>query len=75
MYYLVTKEKYWQKPTYDTLRSSLTAMKDHCVKHNVQRLAMPKIGCGLDRLSWGKVTDLIKEVFSGTNINITVYYI
>jgi hypothetical protein len=44
-------------------------------KHGVQRLAMPKIGCGLDRLSWEGATgvrELLLDVFEGTGLDITV---
>lgn len=31
IYYLVTKPQSWDKPSYESLRSSLKAMKDHMV--------------------------------------------
>lgn len=31
IYYLVTKDQSWNKPTYDSLRSSLNAMREHMV--------------------------------------------
>ena len=71
----VTKEKYFHKPTYASLRSSLEAMRDHAIQHNVKEIAMPKIGCGLDKLEWVKVVEVIKEVFLGTKIHIKVYFI
>ncbi|CAC5409913.1 ADP-ribose glycohydrolase OARD1 [Mytilus coruscus] len=73
VYYLITKVKATGKPTYDTLRASLKELKVHCVKNEVHRLAMPKIGCGLDRLEWEEVSTMICEIFSDTNIHITVY--
>ncbi|XP_028390691.1 ADP-ribose glycohydrolase OARD1-like [Dendronephthya gigantea] len=73
IYYLVTKPRYFHKPTYDTLRSSLIAMKVHCKEHEVTTLAMPRIGCGLDRLDWGEVRKIIKETFQDTNIHLTIY--
>ena len=73
IYYLVTKARYFQKPTYDTLRNSLIAMKQHCVQHDVKKLAMPRIGCGLDRLDWNKVRDMLKEIFNDTHIELIVY--
>uniref|UniRef100_A0A0B7A2D5 Macro domain-containing protein n=1 Tax=Arion vulgaris TaxID=1028688 RepID=A0A0B7A2D5_9EUPU len=73
IYYLVTKLKYSDKPTYADLESSLRKMKDHCLKNNVKHLAMPKIGCGLDRLQWTKVRDLIKTIFLDTDIIISIY--
>lgn len=73
VYYLVTKEKSFHKPTYKTLQSSLEAMRDHCLTHGVKRLSMPKIGCGLDGLQWYRVSGIIGQVFQDTNINVTVY--
>lgn len=32
IYYLVTKPQSWDKPTYESLRSSLNAMREHMVK-------------------------------------------
>ena len=75
IYYLITKERFSNKPTYDTLCSSLEAMKAHCQKNEVMRLSMPKIGCGLDKLDWLKVSDLITQVFSDSAMTITVYTI
>ncbi|CAH1250920.1 OARD1 [Branchiostoma lanceolatum] len=75
VYYLVTKEKYWQKPTYRSLESSLKAMKAHCVQHQVSRLSMPRIGCGLDKLQWDRVSQMVKDIFSDTDVAITVYTI
>ncbi|XP_066559170.1 ADP-ribose glycohydrolase OARD1 [Amia ocellicauda] len=73
VYYLITKEKASQKPTYDSVRQSLEAMRGHCLEHGVQHLSMPRIGCGLDRLQWSKVSQMIEDVFCETDIRITVY--
>ncbi|XP_038676260.1 ADP-ribose glycohydrolase OARD1-like isoform X2 [Scyliorhinus canicula] len=73
IYYLITKKKAYQKPTYDSLQSSLEAMKRHCLNNGVTRISMPRIGCGLDKLNWSIVSARIQEVFKGTNIEITVY--
>lgn len=73
IYYLITKERFSHKPTYNTLRSSLEAMKAHCQENKVMRLSMPRIGCGLDKLDWLKVSDLITQVFSDSTMTVTVY--
>jgi len=73
IYNLVTKPKYSDKPSYDSLRRSLEAMKEHALLHNVDKISMPKIGCGLDGLSWPAVRTLIKNVFQKHDIKITVY--
>lgn len=73
IYYLITRAKATEKPTYDDLRESLEDMKKHCVVNDVQTLAMSQLGCGLDRLEWKKVKEKICEVFADTKIHITVY--
>ncbi|XP_029974898.1 ADP-ribose glycohydrolase OARD1 isoform X2 [Salarias fasciatus] len=73
IYYLITKRKAAQKPTYFHLTESLEDMKAHCVRNNVTRISMPRIGCGLDRLKWDKVSEILEDVFSNTDISITVY--
>jgi O-acetyl-ADP-ribose deacetylase (regulator of RNase III) len=73
VFYLVTKEKYFYKPTMSTLESSLRTMRDLCINNNVHHLAMPRIGCGLDKLNWDQVARLIQRVFQDDNIEITIY--
>lgn len=69
---LITKERYFHKPTYQSLRTALAAMKTICQKETITKIAMPVIGCGLDKLSWDKVSEVIKEVFSDSDIEILV---
>lgn len=69
---LVTKDKYWHKPTYDSLREALEMMKEQMDFVGATKLAMPKIGCGLDKLSWNQVYDIICEVFEDTDIEIVI---
>lgn len=69
---LITKERYWQKPTYETIRGALEMMRKLAFETDVTKIAMPTIGCGLDRLKWDKVSEIIKEVFKDTDIEILV---
>ena len=70
---MITKERYYHKPTYESLRSTLRWMKNHMVTHRMKKLSIPRIGAGLDRLDWNKVVEMIHEVFRDTDIHITVY--
>lgn len=45
------------------------------VAHGVSKLAIPKLGCGIDRLEWAKVKNLLIDVFEGEAVEITVYSI
>lgn len=72
---LVTKAHHYNKPTYEALYSALKDMRDQCITRCIRYLAMPKIGCGLDRLDWDKVSAMIKEVFGDLDIDILVCYL
>ena len=72
---LVTKEYHYNKPTYEALYSALKNMRYQCEVIGVTNLAMPKIGCGLDRLDWDRVSAMIKEVFGDLDIDSLVCYL
>lgn len=69
---LITKNRSSGKPDYGTIEGALNVMKEIVVARGVKRVAMPKIGCGLDRLSWGRVSLIIKRVFEDVDIEILV---
>lgn len=72
VYNLVTKPTVCHRPTYKDLHKSLELMREHMVASGYTRLAIPKIGCGIDGLDWEIVKEDIKTVFEGTNIEILV---
>lgn len=69
---LITKERYFEKPTYNTLTGALYEMKALCWFEEIHKIAMPIIGCGLDGLEWDKVSRIIKYVFQEEDIEILV---
>lgn len=69
---LVTKRSYWEKPTYESFRLAVEDMKQLALKHDIDKIAMPQIGAGLDKLSWAKNCEIIQDVFADTNIEILV---
>lgn len=71
---LVTKRNYWNKPTYKSMRNALSHLRNYCDVNGVHYIAMPRIGCGLDKLDWAKVSSMIKEIFKGSDVAIAVYY-
>ena len=50
-------------------------MKEQIVEKNITKLAMPKIGCGLDKLKWNNVRCIIKDIFKDLDIEIKICYI
>lgn len=69
---LVTKDRYYEKPTYRNLYHALTMMLAYCRTYDIKKIAMPLIGCGLDRLQWDRVSAMIKEIFADEDIEILV---
>lgn len=74
VYNLITKRNYWDKPTLLTMRNALSWMKEDCEIRGITKIAMPKIGCGLDKLKWNDVSAVIKEVFADVNVEILVCF-
>lgn len=80
IYNMFTKEKYWHNAyrcmTYKEylrrLRVSLEFIRDDMLKRGKDKLAMPKIGSGRDKLEWSDVEALLFEVFNGSDIEILV---
>lgn len=69
---LFTKKIATGKPTEMTIMLAVESMRDQCAAQNIKYLAMPKIGAGLDRMSWGLVRQIIQEAFANMDIEIVV---
>ena len=68
----MTKGKYSDKPTLASFEASLMALRERLSTDGVRRLAMPRLGCGLDRLRWESVQDLVLKVFDKVPLEIQV---
>ena len=73
LHHVVTKQKYFKKPTYRTLRVALERMRTHAENNSIPRISMPCIGTGLDQLDWVKVKLLIQETFCTSPVQVLVY--
>ncbi len=71
--HLITKLKAGDRPTYDNLEQSLINARRICLEQNITTLAIPKIGCGLDRLEWSKVETLVNKNFEESTIRVKIY--
>lgn len=72
VYNLMTKEFYYNKPTYFTIQAVLSQLKDQLDEDGITKIAIPKIGCGLDGLKWDKVKPIIEDTFMGSEIEVVV---
>ena len=48
-------------------------MQAHATLHGVSTIAIPKIGCGLDRMNWQDVFKLLRSIFACSDIQVAVY--
>lgn len=72
IFYLITKRNSNGKPTLATLQKALTSLKAECGSRKIPRVAMPQIGCGLDKLDWGHVKEMIRNTFSGSGVEVVI---
>ena len=72
---LITKKKSTGKPNYESMRAALMRMRSLCVDHAIEKVAMPKIGCGLDRLSWPAVRGMLYGIFMDLDVDILVCHL
>lgn len=72
IYYLVTKRFSGQKPDYEDLWSALLDLRKDLLSRGIRKLAVPKLGCGLDRLDWRVVRSMLEVIFQSTGIEIVV---
>jgi len=58
------------KPTYDSLRLALKSCAKICRENNITRLVMPRIGSGLDGLTWNIVRQIVIQELSEFDVLI-----
>lgn len=75
VFYLITKSNYFGKPTYKSLESCLLKLRDLALEREINTIAIPQIGCGLDQLNWFNVKADITNILVTSGINIIVYYL
>ncbi|XP_065127444.2 uncharacterized protein [Paramisgurnus dabryanus] len=73
IFHLITKQNCTDLPTYENFTHSLRCMRDWCEKKGITSVSTPRLGCGLDKLDFHKVVEILTEVFRDLNITITVY--
>lgn len=76
---LIVSPRKYTKGTYEALQVAVQKMAKMCYNENVRYLAMPRIGCGSNGLSWSDVQAIITKAFanefegSDKMIHISVY--
>jgi len=62
VFYLVTKPySKTSKPTYEDIENSIIDMFKQANDLKINKIAMPKIACGLDGKDWNNIKEIIKR--------------
>lgn len=73
---MITKKNYFDKPTQSNFDLTVQTLRNTCDTFGFEEIAMPKIGCGLDRLDWDNfVLPCLNRHFSDLDVKIHVYSI
>ena len=58
------------------MQDALKGLRTSCFQYKTKYLAMPKIGSGLDRLSWNNTEKDIQNILGNVpDLTIEVYYL
>ena len=71
--YLITKQMYYHKPTYKTMEQALRSARTVLEQYGISHVAIPLIGCGLDRLEWEQVKLLVQQEWMDHGITVTLH--
>ena len=59
----MTKEKYFDKPTLESISECLEKLKTYCTNNDIFELHMPRICSGLDKFNFDIIRRKITEIF------------
>ena len=72
IFYMITKRHYWLKPSYSSMWKALSNLNIILLNLQIKRIALPKIGQGLDKLKWSKVEAQIRNCIDDS-IEVIIY--
>lgn len=70
--YLITKEKYYDKPVYSNIFNTLINTRHFCLDNNITTLALPKICTEQDTKDWNIISTMIKFIFQNIEIKVLI---
>ena len=76
IFYLVTKSRFYNKPTYNSVRDAFQYLKHLLDELELTQIALPGyVCCGLDKLNWTRIKQILREVFAGSGIVVHIFHI
>lgn len=76
VYYMCSKQHYWDQADYRNYFETLTKVREHLLKSKRGEctLKIPKLGDSYDKLSWRKLRSIIRYIFRNTKINVIIFH-
>lgn len=71
--YLITKNHYYEKPTYVNIFTTLQNLRTFCLEQQIKKLVLPKICAGQDGKEWPIISNMLRFIFRNTCITISIY--
>lgn len=67
-----TKYNYWQNSNLILIRKSMEETLKICKNNNIERVVMPKVGCGNGLLYWNSVKRTIEDILMSKDIEFVI---
>lgn len=69
---LITKKEGMDRPSYWNICKALNSLHDFLEDNDIECIAMPKICCGKDKMSWPVVRELIQDALKDLEVEVLV---
>lgn len=73
IFYLVTKKRFYEKPSYRCIFNSLRKLRDFINENDIYDLAVPKLACGRDRKNWKLIKAMTSFLFRSSKCHLHFY--
>ena len=73
VFHLIVKPRYFHQLTYRSLRKTLLALRDQINFYRINKLGIPHLSCGSDKLNRTEVQKQILETFRDSNVELTLF--
>lgn len=70
--HIITKEESTAKPTWKDFKKAIYKLATRCKEEKISKLALPKLGAGLDGIKWEKIMKVLNYAFKNTTTLVTI---
>lgn len=74
IYYLITKQRYFDKPVYKNIKTALQSLHRTMNHLHDYKLAIPTIASGIDKQNWSVIKQIIFSEFKYSKIKLLICY-